>query len=181
MKALMIDLESLSTEEDAVLVQIAWVVFDSKTFEVINRHVFHPNIQQQITLGRDVSASTLKWWMGQDDKAKQIFSVAGTATPDSVKYTLQQVLSDYNIQEVWSMGPLFDVLALSSFCGEVYTELFNFGAIRDVRTVREIARSDGVDLDAIYSRIAPGTHHDALSDCIWQIGLLKELEAARLS
>ncbi len=180
MKSLMIDLESLSTSEDAVLVQIAWIVFDSETFQILSTYNVFPELERQIMNGRRIDASTLKWWMKQNQEARAIFdSSHASSTPMEVGQALGECFDKHDIKEVWAMGPLFDIAALASFLGGHHQALFHYGSIRDVRTVREIARADGVNLDEVYARIPSGVGHDALDDCRWQVSLLKELKAER--
>lgn len=66
---IMIDFETLSLKPNAVLLALGAVAFDADTGVLLEQ--FYVNIDPRIQPGRDISASTVLWWMQQNDEARQ--------------------------------------------------------------------------------------------------------------
>ena len=65
---IMIDFETLSLKPNATLLALGAVAFEPSTRETLVP--FYVNIDPRIQPGRDVSASTVVWWMKQSDEAR---------------------------------------------------------------------------------------------------------------
>ena len=62
----MIDIETLSTTPDAVVMSVGAVKFDPKaTRPPTNKTLWRPDIDEQTERDRHVSESTLEWWSKQ--------------------------------------------------------------------------------------------------------------------
>ena len=68
MTKLMIDFESLSLKENAVLLSLGACVFDPATGEIGAQ--FYAAIDPRTQPGRDIDPGTVMWWMQQDQAAR---------------------------------------------------------------------------------------------------------------
>ena len=80
---IMLDLETLSTNTNAVILSIGMAAF---TIEKGIFDTFYVNldIDNQITNGGHISADTLIWWMKQTDDARKIFGEKKVSPYDAV-------------------------------------------------------------------------------------------------
>ena len=62
---LMIDLETLSTEQNAIILNIGAIGFDPFSSNVYTQHSFYARIDLESQPTRHESEQTLKWWMKQ--------------------------------------------------------------------------------------------------------------------
>lgn len=65
---IMLDFETLSLKENAVLLALGACAFDPATGEIVSE--FYAAIDPRTQHHRDISASTVLWWMEQDDAAR---------------------------------------------------------------------------------------------------------------
>lgn len=156
MSHMMIDIETLDTTNTAVVIQVGWCLFNatqiSKPTEVVM------DIQEQIDLGRTISASTLRWWMEQPDIARQkVFCNEDLKDLDYLGTRLRTVIAENEIEHVWSHGPHFDMAILKDLLGDT---VFHYRSPRDTRTIALLAP------DA--TKPAPITKHDAGDDAYAQ-------------
>ena len=102
----MIDLETLGTNPDCVILSLGAVEFDPATgeqgreyYEVIDRG-------SQQHLGRTEDSSTLAWWDRQSPEARKVLTAPGKA--------ISSVLMDFKAWlppscKPWAKGPTFDI------------------------------------------------------------------------
>lgn len=64
-----IDFETLSLKDNAVLLALGACAFDPATGEIVSE--FYGCIDPRTQHGRDISASTVLWWMEQDEAARK--------------------------------------------------------------------------------------------------------------
>lgn len=127
----MIDLETLDTEPDAVILSIGAVFFDENgTYETFYREL---DAQKQIDLGRTVSFSTLQWWITQ----KGMFPKSCGATDfhmDMIDFDM--FCRTHGNIKPWGNGATFDITKMESLYKIANMEVpWKFWNIRDVRTV----------------------------------------------
>lgn len=110
-KQIMLDMETLGTRADAVIISIGAVMFDFDT-GVIDDEGFYASvsIDSNTTAGRHISESTLVWWIGQSEGAKRVFN--------EPKITLTAALEGFSDwagadNTVWSNGADFDIPMIS--------------------------------------------------------------------
>lgn len=172
-KHIMVDLETLSSASNAVVVSIGAVIFDPKTGELGERFYVEmtDDLDAQQLAGRDVSASTFKWWMEQNAQAKQVFA----------KTPAEGVRRTSTVEALHSFANFIDVHA----GGEKNAVLWGNGAVFDNVVLRSLYASAGFKApwsyrnDACYRTLknlpgAPamqqefGVAHNALDDAICQ-------------
>lgn len=109
----MIDLETLGTTADAVILSIGAVKFNLESGDIEDKAFYASvSINSNIDLGRRVSESTLQWWMGQSPAAQAVFH-------EQPKLTLEAALREliewfeHDQRRVWSNGADFDLPMLA--------------------------------------------------------------------
>ena len=133
---IMLDLETLSTRPDATVLTFGACKFNPYKQEDIDKGIyFRINVDEQITLGRDVDDSTVEWW------GKQAEDVREEALGDGDRITLEQFTKELNrfivgAKNIWAQGPVFDIVILEN----LYRQLglpcpWQFWQIRDSRTL----------------------------------------------
>jgi hypothetical protein len=114
----MVDIETLDTAASAAILSIGAVRFDADTIG----ETFYREISRASNLisGRTVSASTVKWWMGQSEDARKILD-------SEHGVSLITALHDFNDfvgfeSTLWGNGSMFDNAILRSACESVEIE-----------------------------------------------------------
>jgi hypothetical protein len=180
MNDLMIDIETLDTEETAVIVQIAIIAFDIETFEVQRTYSYVGNAQDQYT--RSVSYDTLKWWLDQPPEVVELLKLAFDPAESYDTDTLAmhvgsalEVESNFGVRHIWTQG-VFDLPITKNFLAQSseFEYPFKYYQEKDLRTVQSMCAWLGYDTKAAKAAATEGlTAHNAYDDCLAQIKLLK--------
>jgi exodeoxyribonuclease VIII len=157
---LMIDLETLGTGTDAVIVSIGACYFDIHTGETGDKFYEALNITNQLAFDRKIDPSTLSWWMGQSEEARKVF----TETSDmDIRSQLEMFcewirVSGSNSVHVWGNGSSFDISILEHALNQFGIEIpWKYSNVMDLRTFRRfVANNEKVTYIS--------GHHNALSD-----------------
>lgn len=161
---MMVDIETLSTKSDAVILAIAAVYFNPETGEIGDQFYTNINLNSNLCGDRDVSASTLIWWMQQEKEAQDaVFSLNHTMPKlsDALKQFSEFFKTDTIC--VWGNGSTFDITILETAFDKCRMDYpWKFWNVRDVRTCVELGRLVGVDpkKDMPFK----GVKHNALDD-----------------
>ena len=155
----MIDLETLATSVNCVILSIGACGIDSKG----DYHDFYEvvNIQDNLEYGREVESGTITWWLGQAAEARKAIiegqkkSILLNAALESLSRWIKSNFSDKFT--VWSNGASFDISILAN----AYKSLgiacpWKFWQERCFRTVKEMFKD-------IKSPVTE-TAHNALDD-----------------
>ncbi|MDH1883945.1 3'-5' exoribonuclease [Empedobacter sp. GD03797] len=164
MNNIMIDIETLSTEFDAVILSIAAVRFDIST-GIKDEDNFYTKVDKQscIDFNLKMNPETVDWWMQQEDKARQEF--LSTVNRKNIKDALKD-LSNFILEtdKVWSNGATFDLVILRSAYKACKLKLpWEFYNERDVRTLSDLIPTIKENEPFV------GTKHNPLFDCMHQI------------
>lgn len=156
MTKIMLDLETMGTGSDAVIIAIGAVAFR----EGVITHSFYKqvNMQSAIDLGCSVNGSTVMWWLKQSDEARKAFEENDKAD------TLADVLVEFskwclvlNPKEMWGNGSMFDNTILSNAYRTVnIKQPWGYWADRCYRTVSSMYS------DIKFERV--GIYHNAVDD-----------------
>ena len=157
----MIDLETLSTNPEAVILTVGGVKFDPHSFtEPSQGMYFRVDVDSQTAMGREVMQLTLDWW------AEQPKEISEEALGDKDRISLAKMLKTINkwavgVDVFWCQGPLFDYAILQN----IYKQLghpvpWQYWQIRDSRTLFSL-----VPRDPNEKRTGM---HNALEDCYFQ-------------
>ena len=157
----MIDLETLSTNPDAVILTIGGVKFDARTqMNPYNEMYFRVDVDSQTKIGRNVMQETMNWW------ATQPKEVSEEALGDGNRVSLEDAIKQLNkfavgVDIFWCQGPLFDYAILQDSYRQLNTPVpWNYWQIRDSRTLFSLVPKD-------HNEKRTGLHN-ALQDCIFQ-------------
>jgi hypothetical protein len=177
-KDLMIDIETLSTAVDALVLSIGVTPFACTPtgVEVGECSTIIPNLVEQILLGRRIDRSTQLWWAKQPDSVQDHWRkpVGGKMDVRPALAVLNDLITETKPARVWARGPHFDIAILQSLFQLMDMEpAWGYNAIRDVRTFCD-------DREAIRTYDGPSVlmpkHHPARDNFdqiidLWQHGL----------
>jgi DNA polymerase III epsilon subunit-like protein len=166
---IMIDLETLGTKSDAVIVSIGAVWFDK--YEILDGTFYYAvDIQSCLDLGMSIDASTLEWWLKQGVEAKSVFSESKKHSIHNALNALNNFISYdfyYKSCEVWANGAGFDLPILESASRLAKVPLiYDFRQHRCYRTIVNLVPKE------IKDSVKRGKIHNALEDAIYQAKVL---------
>lgn len=172
---IMIDLETLGTSSNTMILTFAAVPFIPKTGE-IKGEIFYEKIDidsykqyQNFTF----DGSTLTWWMTTAPEQARKEAFGGIRKP------LKTVMENFKLWcekfkmpiKIWSHGSCFDVVIVSHAMNTLNLSIpWKFWDIRDTRTIYDLAN---IILKNVVKCSSFPDHH-ALGDCYHQIEALKE-------
>lgn len=177
--SLMIDIETLGTASDAVILSIGIVPFekwpDGRIYEKAGRQIF---IKPDSQKSRSVTADTFAWWLRQSNDAQSrmadgmqraISMREALATLDGVPLWFFNTHGDYRslsrsdanfgwnrIEEIWANGTTFDIGNLATAYEAEGRDLpwSKDGGFRKVRCQRTLTGSLGdVEYDLLWDRV----------------------------
>lgn len=162
-----VDIETLSTRSNAVIVTIAAIKFNFTSDETetfcVNVNPVHGK-----ELGLHISKETLNWWRSQKPEACKAWQTSPIGLAEALDSFNEFCGSDKNTH-YWSNSINFDFPILESSYFVLNKEhSWRYWNLHDMRTAYYLA---GLDTK-LEERI--GVYHDALSDCLTQIKWLKK-------
>jgi len=164
-----IDIETLSTKPDAVVLTIGGIKFDP--FTKVDPHsefYYRLEIEDQTSKGRDIESDTLQWWGTQPDEI--VDEALGDHNRTSVETTLKELNKWLTgADKIWCQGPVFDICILENLYRQ-YDKHFNwvFWNIRDSRTLFGLMPEDP-------RKKFKFAAHNALEDCRVQSMCIQEV------
>lgn len=169
MKHVMIDLETLGTTADAVIMSIGAVKFDLESSDIDDAGFYASiSIESNQSYGRVIDEDTLLFWLDQSAEARQVF----TEPKQSLDAGLA-ALSDWfghNKRYVWSNGASFDIPMLEHAYRKLGWEApWEFWNSRCVRTYKSLPCADRV------AKLA--NDHNALRDAVNQARYVQAIHA----
>ena len=167
MSEIMIDIETLSTKTNSLILTIAAVKFNRNEYKtkISDLESFYVRINQDSCqkLGMDVDENTVKWWNQQSDQARH--EVFENKDRLNIKEALTQLsLFINNHTHIWANSPSFDCVILENAYNKCKLEIpWKFWNFRDCRTIYDIGNIN-------IKKISENTvKHNALNDCYNQI------------
>lgn len=161
---IMLDLETLSTDSNAVVVSISAIEFDRYTGEMLNAFERRLNIQQQIEANAVMDSSTVMWWLEQSKEAQNELTRLPEHEVIGVLREFTLFCKRNNATAIWGNGATFDNVILRNLYHKFNLELpLGFWTDRDVRTLVDLA---GIDTR---SYEFDGVRHRGIDDCKHQI------------
>jgi len=167
----MLDLETLGTGPDAVILTLGAVKFNpfDPDADIIEELYLKLDVDSQFDLGRVADDSTIEWWGKQKPEVREeAFSSENRVSLDFFTKKLNKFISGH--KHIWAQGPVFDIVILEN----LYKQLgqpapWAYYAIRDSRT---LFGALGDDRKSNRDQI-----HNALADCIYQVKALQSAVA----
>ena len=160
----MIDIETLGTEPDCVVLSVGAVKFNPYNFQEPHaKKLWRPNVDQQTCAERSVLDSTLEWW------AKQPQHIQDEAFNDEDRQSIAEFMQDLNkylvgVDKIWCQGPQFDMVILEHLFKQFnHHRGWAFWQIMDCRTIFNMMPADprkaiqqnlhSADADAYYQAV----------------------------
>jgi hypothetical protein len=157
---LMIDIESLDTSPECVILTIGVVLFDPKGNGIVDKLELRPEIDEQTEkFNRTISDDTIKWWGSQSPQA--LDEAMGDRGRESFRSCMEKMSRFcWNRRAVWSNGAGFDIVAMESAWRQLDMKIpWTYWSVRDTRTLFEVA---GVSLKD--KKYKTKTTHKAVED-----------------
>ena len=157
MNNVMIDIETLSTAANSVIMSIGAVAFDADGLHEEFYAVV--NIDSCVSLGLTVEGKTIAWWLDQGIEARAIFLETGLPLPSVLKALAGAFVWKDTL--LWCNGLAFDLPILDSAyraCGMSVPWAYYNG--RDYRTIKNEISNEAFNL----LRVEPRVEHHALED-----------------
>jgi hypothetical protein len=155
---IMVDMETLDTSPNCVILTIGAVRFDPKGNGVVERLELRPTIEEQTEkYNRIINEDTLRWWGEQSPEALE--EAMGDGGRISFSESMEALYKFcWNRRCVWSNGASFDIVVAETAWRQLGMRIpWPFYTVRDTRTLYEVA---GVSLkDGGHS-----TTHKAVED-----------------
>lgn len=158
MKDLMIDLETLATTADAVIMSIGAVPFDLETGAVSDDGFYvSVSVDSNLEYKRRVSEETLIWWMKQPAAAQQVFHEPKVHLANALE-ELRDFIGDKDYR-VWSNGADFDIpMVAHAFTHAGLAVPWKFWNSKCYRTYKGLPGAKTVPM------VEAGVKHNALAD-----------------
>ena len=161
MKDVMIDLETLGTCNNAVIIQIGACYFDRATGKIGKKLLINVDVESSLKKGFEVEAHTLYWWLEQSEDARQsLIKKKGVSVIAAIK-KINTFLKDSEC--IWSHAT-FDYVKIEHHLNKLGIKpTFGYRSPRDLRTLVDIT---DIDLSEYHF---DGVQHNALDDCLHQV------------
>lgn len=169
-KHVMLDLETMGNKSNAALISLGAVEFDINTGETGREFYKRIDLQSSLDVGLKINASTLYWWLTQNELARQEVAQGGE--------NIIKVLNEFKrwlfknngeVGKLWGNGVRFDVGLLEDAyvaCG--YTEMpWGFRDELDLRTLVYFAPEIKLQVQNEWKNKM--IEHHPIDDCKMQI------------
>lgn len=174
MNNVMLDLETMGNGPDGAMVALGAVFFDEAAGQMGDEFYRVINLATAVDNGGVIDASTVMWWLKQDDAARQAISWNNV----HIREALQDFIDWCGRRAgeadlvVWGCSPTFDCLKVEHAIKRLGLVMpWRYYNERCYRTVRERAPS-------VEEAVREG-HHNALADAKHQAQHLLKIAAAR--
>lgn len=182
----MLDIETLDTKDSAVVLTIAAVKFNILTYELVDKLILLLNVDSQLSYGRTISSSTILFHLENNlriDILKNVLNPKYERLPNPAEKYVNNFHCLVRLDEFieasetgvspfifWARGASFDFTILKN----LYQ---NFGREYPISHRKEMCLRPLLLLSPETAKRTPdvGVAHEALSDCLYQICLLRNL------
>jgi hypothetical protein len=168
---LMLDIETLSTKPNAVILSVGAVKFDpfSGRIDAEEGLDVKIDVDEQTALGRHVQDETLDWWAKQPEEVREAaLGIDGRISIDQFTKVLNKMM--VGVDQIWCQGPAFDMVIIEDLYRQIGKPTpWQFYQVRDSRTLFGVF---GDPRDK-YRKNA----HNALMDCVYQAIGVQEIYA----
>jgi hypothetical protein len=161
---LMIDLETLSTAPNAVLLTLGAVAF-TPGIEQYTSFSLVFDLQEQSKQNRHIDPETILWWLKQSEEAKNNLIQNEKLKSQDVHHRLVEFMTKYLVPKfrIWSYGASADIVWLKSYFKDFdLSDLWSYKQEYCMRTLCAL-----IDPDSNL-RVKPTVAHNALEDALAQ-------------
>lgn len=177
MNNIMCDLETLSSNMNAIIISIGLVYFDfckKQLGEELYIEISLPALEEQLSLGRTFSLETMSWWCQQSDGARKVWRKQEGIEKLNNREAINALNNFFEEDNVclWGNGATFDNVILRSYLNS-FGENARWHYSKDMcyRTMKNLFGNK-----AKFNRI--GEHHNALDDAKSQAQHLLDMHSA---
>lgn len=166
----MLDLETMGNGISPAIIQISAVRFDLATGETSDEFDVIVDMQSSIDWGLDVDASTVQWWMKQDDNARKAVIADGASITDALAAFCRWLGGFANSNtSVWGNGIMADNVWINAAYEKAAIESpIIYWQHKDLRTLVDMGmRKNGINFKN--KEKFTGVKHNAIDDCKHQI------------
>lgn len=166
---IMIDLETLSTRQNAIITELGWAVFTKDGIVKSGQYLI--DVEDQSRLGGDISGDAMRFWMKENyEQLSGFFDKKEKTTMGNALISLAGVIVTFNIKHVWANSPSFDLAILKHWYGRFNQQLpWIFKNERDFRTINQELIDKGI---VVKSEFDWGGKHHAEQDAVNQARLI---------
>lgn len=151
----MLDIETLSSDNHAVVTAIGLALFDRE--KIVDGKAWYLDYESD---KGHIDPRTVRWWMQQNAAVRDV-NLGGKENP----FKAAQEIITYLPKgaQVWANAPQFDCVIMRNWFKRLALPCaWHFRDERDCRTMFEIGRTLG-------AKVPPKSDsHDALADAVWQ-------------
>jgi len=166
MKHVMIDLETLGTDYNAVIVAVGAVLFDFETPCPIETWYANVDPRSCVDAGLTMTPETVTWWMQQNDSARELFKTKGYGLKTTLNL-FSAWIKEHDPDLIWGNGADFDNVLMASAYKAIKEPLpWKYYKNACFRTMKNLFKVQ-VPREGIY--------HNALDDAIYQVSVLREI------
>lgn len=167
MNDLMVDIETLGTGPNSVILSIGAVEFDPVTGKTFDGFFIKINSKDCYKHGLQSDIDTIVWWI------KQKPNLHDFGQGYNLKYSLEQFIYfiiTHRADNIWANSPSFDLVILKNAFNKVDLQApWNFRDEKDVRTVSSLFPEIKQNCEFI------GERHNSIDDCKHQIRYLCQM------
>jgi hypothetical protein len=172
MTHIMLDLETLSSAPNAVIVAIGACTFEpDKARRTEERQHFYEVIVPSTSKG-EISAKTVQWWAQQPDEVRRVLWQAAASSEFTTLTSFEWFCRDVSAPIVWGNGASFDNVVLrSAYERNSMDAPWTFRNERCYRTLKNLRPdipfvSKGVKHNALDDAISQAEHAEAIFDAL---------------
>lgn len=166
---LMVDIETLGTNDTGIILSIAAVPFTIGTSSIGSKNIFNVNIDIDSCLkkGLKMDKSTILWWLQQEKSAIDIAFFSETVNLDFALKKFTDFICELKPANlnVWGNSARFDLGILQNAYKKCNREIpWKYSKERDVRTLVALGKKY-IKTKTVFK----GVKHNPVDDCIYQI------------
>ena len=169
----MFDLETLSTDYNAAIIQIGACKFDTENGNILDKFLVNVSMRDTTAKGFHVDSDTIQWWNNQNPEVLKMCMV----DPVLLEEALEEFSKWYGNESMmtWCNGANFDfpILTTSYKYFKMKTP-WKYWHVSDYRTVVNLSGITKEELDLKREELG-ATYHNALDDSIFQTKMLVEM------
>lgn len=171
--AIMIDIETLGTSHNSVILSIGAVEFNNR--KLGQELYLEIDAEDCVAHGLQIDVTTVFWWFKQSEAARQSILERGCLPLKTCLVTLIKAFN-WKDQEVWCNGTSFDFPILENAFKACGLEApWDFWMMRDFRTLKNIMPRTVQKAHAVVPVLAHHALEDAKAQALMTISLLDYL------
>jgi len=173
MQNIMIDIETLGTSSNSVILSIGAVEFDNENLGAEFEVYIDP--ESCTDHGLIIDARTVMWWLGQSDAARSELLKRKGVPLDEAILQLHQAF-DWKGKQVWCNGADFDFPIIASACKAVgILEPWQYWSKMDYRTLKNLLPKKTYGELKVDATVKHSALADAKAQALTTINILKFL------